>query len=189
VAVSFHSGFEEDDEIRDEALIMGRVRAPAFSTHRTPCFTPALPAQEMDVVQWALTPKQPNLGGGPNKFPIVRTPNRANMQIKLSFPNHAVKINMYTLRHGWHTSFYALREWVFEAKDMSSNEWFIVTTHKEDGSEEHPYTLKEKFGTCSYAVRGESTPLLPWCCSLSLLTLHPLPYSGEQGDSTRRSSV
>ena len=109
----------------------------------------------MDVVQWALTPKQPNVGGGPNKFPIVRTPNRVNMQIKLSFPNHAVKVNTYTLRHGWHTSFYALRSWVFEAKDIETNEWMKVTEHNEDGSEEHPYTLKEKFGTASYAVRGK----------------------------------
>lgn len=108
-----------------------------------------------DVIHWARDSRKPNMAGGPYHFPIVRTPNKPHMSMTLKFKTHAVKPNMYTLRHGWHTSFYALREWVLEAREVNKDKWYVMVEHKEDGSPEHPFTLKEKFGTCSYPIRGK----------------------------------
>merc|ERR1711907_874746 len=95
------------------------------------------------------------MAGGPYHFPIGRTPNKPHMTLTLTLAGHAVKPTMYTLRHGWHTSFYALRHWVLEAKEVGkSGKWFVVSERNEE-KEETPISLKEMFGTCSYPVRGK----------------------------------
>merc|ERR1711977_123441 len=108
-----------------------------------------------DLTQWAIDPKNPNVSGGPGKYPIVRTPNKPQCTLTLKLFTHAVKPTKYTLRHGWHTSFYAMRHWVLEAKEVNKDKWYIVSERKEDGSDTHPYTLKDAFGSCSFQVRGK----------------------------------
>jgi len=112
-----------------------------------------------DVVQWARDPKKPNISPGPHKYPIVRTPNKTDMCMVLKLNGgkygHALKPSLYTIRHGWHTSFFAIREWVLEAKPVDQDKWFVLSEHSEDGSETKPFTIREKFGTCSYPLRGK----------------------------------
>jgi len=108
-----------------------------------------------DVIQWAIDPSTPNANGsGPHHFPIVRTPNLPNSAVTLRFDKFAVKPTMYSFRHGWHNSYYAMRSWVFEAKQEGSEEWFVVREHKEDGIET-PFSVKDAFSPVSFEVRGK----------------------------------
>lgn len=108
-----------------------------------------------DVIQWAIDPSTPNANGsGPHHFPIVRTPNLPNSTVTLRFEKFAVKPTMYSFRHGWHNSYYAMRSWVFEAKQEGSGEWFVVREHKEDG-QETPFSVKDAFSSVSFVVRGK----------------------------------
>jgi len=109
-----------------------------------------------DVIMWAMDPEIPNPNrSGPHKYPIVRTPNRPNCALTLRLKDHMVKPSMYTIRHGWHNSYYALRHWVFEAKPVGSDEWYIVSEHHEDGTQERPYSIVEGFTPCTFEVKGK----------------------------------
>ena len=108
------------------------------------------------MIQWAVDPKRPNSGGsGPHHFPIVRTPNRPNCALTIKLSKHMVKPTMYTFRHGWQNSYYAMRHWVFEAKQVGTDDWFIVSEHHEDGSPEKPFSITDAFSPASFIVKGK----------------------------------
>jgi len=87
-------------------------------------------------------------GSGLGKFPIVRTPNKKFSALTITMKTHSVKPTMYAIRHGWQNSYYALRHWVFEAKEEGSNKWFVVSEHKEDAS------IKDGWDAVTFPVRG-----------------------------------
>eukprot|EP00656_Telonema_subtile_P018692 TRINITY_DN20129_c0_g1_i2.p1 TRINITY_DN20129_c0_g1~~TRINITY_DN20129_c0_g1_i2.p1 ORF type:complete len:224 (+),score=43.91 TRINITY_DN20129_c0_g1_i2:136-807(+) len=84
---------------------------------------------------------------------IVRTSNLPMSSMTIEFQTHAVMPNFYTIQHGWNTSFYALRFWVFEAQDMDTEKWFVVSEHKEKPP--GPYSFREAHQTASFPVRGK----------------------------------
>ena len=84
-----------------------------------------------EVLLWA---KAAADGKELSQHPIIRTTNMPESSVTIVFNQHAVsrtivrcqtsvsafKVipNFYTIQHGWNTSFYALRHWLFEAQNL-----------------------------------------------------------------------
>ena len=84
-----------------------------------------------EVLLWA---KAAADGKELSQHPIIRTTNMPESSMTIVFNQHAVTPqfwelqldccvgqvipNFYTIQHGWNTSFYALRHWLFEAQNL-----------------------------------------------------------------------
>merc|ERR1711934_69215 len=104
-----------------------------------------------EVLLWA---KAAADGKELSQHPIIRTTNMPESSMTIIFNQHAVIPNFYTIQHGWNTSFYALRHWLFEAQNLKDNEWYVVSEH---GPEKHPgpFSFREAHQTASFPVRGK----------------------------------